>query len=76
MKSLSAQLKEISGLYEEEQKQRDEQHTLATKAEKRANELSIEVEDARTQAEQVTNLYSTHSMHALNIPLDIAIQSC
>lgn len=53
VKSLSAQLKEVTGLYEEEQRQRDEQHNLATKAEKRGNELSIELEDVRAQLEQV-----------------------
>ncbi len=53
VKSLSAQLKEISGLYEEEQRQRDQQHTLVTKAEKRGNELAIELEDIKTQLEQV-----------------------
>lgn len=53
VKSLNAQLKEINGLYEEEQRQRDEQHDQATKAEKRANELGIEVEDIRSQLEQV-----------------------
>lgn len=63
VKSLSAQLKEISGLYEDEQRQRDEQHNLATKAEKRANEMSIELEDARTQTEQVCKTYiCTHKI--------------
>ena len=50
---MSAQLKEISGLYEEEQKQRDQQHALVAKAEKRGNELAIELEDIKTQLEQV-----------------------
>ena len=52
-KSLQAQLKEISGLYEEEQRSRDEQHDLLTRAEKKANDLSLELEELKTQVEQV-----------------------
>lgn len=54
-KNLSQQLKEVNGLYEDEQRTRDEQHQLATKAEKRANELGLEVEEIRAQLEQVQN---------------------
>lgn len=52
-KNLTQQLKEANGLYEDEQRTRDEQHQLATKAEKRANELALEVEEIRAQLEQV-----------------------
>ena len=54
-KSLTQQLKEVNALYEDEQRTREEQHQLATKAEKRANELALEVEDIRAQLEQVCN---------------------
>ena len=47
------QVKEINSLYEDEQHNREEQHQLATKAEKRANELALEVEEIRAQMEQV-----------------------
>ncbi len=53
VKSLQAQLKEINGLYEDEQHQRDEQHELALKAEKKANEFQLELEELRTSVEQV-----------------------
>ena len=46
-------LQEITGLYNDEQKLRDEQHDLATKAEKRANDLQLEIEEIRAQLEQV-----------------------
>lgn len=55
-KSLGQQLKEANALYEDEQRTRDEQHQLATKAEKRANELALEIEDIRAQLEQVCTL--------------------
>lgn len=47
-------LQEITGLYNDEQKLRDEQHDLATKAEKRANDLQLEIEEIRAQLEQVS----------------------
>ena len=43
----------MNGLYEDEQRNREEQHQLATKAERRANELALEVEEIRAQLEQV-----------------------
>ena len=52
-KSLTQQLKEVNALYEDEQRTRDEQHQLATKAEKRANDLSLEGEEIKAQLEQV-----------------------
>lgn len=52
-KSLQAQLKEISGLYEEEQRSRDEQHDLLTRAEKKASDLSLEIEELKASVEQV-----------------------
>ena len=52
-KSLAQQLKELNTLYEDEQRTRDEQHQIATKAEKRANDLGLEVEEIRAQMEQV-----------------------
>lgn len=54
-KSLTQQLKELNGLYEDEQRTREEQHQMTTKAEKRANDLALEVEDIKTQLEQVKN---------------------
>ena len=47
-------------MYEEEQRLRDEQRDLATKAEKKANELTLEVEEHRAQIDHVmkqTNEY-------------------
>ena len=52
-KSLAQQVKEINRLYEDEQHNREEQHQLATKTEKRANELALEVEEICAQMEQV-----------------------
>ena len=46
-------MKELNGAYEEEQRQRDEQHEMATRAEKRANELQLEIEELRASLEQV-----------------------
>lgn len=55
-RSLQAQLKELNAAYEEEQRQRDEQHNMAARAEKRANELQLEIEELRASVEQVRNL--------------------
>ena len=52
-KSLQAQLKEITGLYEEEQRSRDEQHELLTRAEKKSSDLSLELEELKASVEQV-----------------------
>ena len=49
-------LQEMTGLYNDEQKLRDEQHDMATKAEKRANDLQLEIEEIRAQLEQVINV--------------------
>lgn len=43
----------MTGLYEEEQRLRDEQHELVNKAERRANDLQLEIEELRTNLEQV-----------------------
>ena len=51
-KSLQAQLKEINGLYEEEQRSRDEQHELLTRAEKKSSDLSLELEELKASVEQ------------------------
>ena len=40
-------------LYEEEQRLREEQHELTTKAEKRANDFNLEIEELKAQVEQV-----------------------
>ena len=56
-KSLAQQLKEMNSLYEDEHRSREEQHQMATKAEKRANDLTVEVEDIRAQLEQVCIVY-------------------
>ena len=58
-KNLQLQLKEVNGLYEDEQRFRDEQHELATKAERRANDLQLEIEELRTQIEQVQRALRT-----------------
>ena len=55
VKKIQQQLKELSNRLEEEQHQREEQYLLATKAEKRANDLTLELEELRTNLEQVTN---------------------
>ena len=61
-KSLTQQLKEVNSLYEDEQRTRDEQHQMATKAEKRANDLALEVEDIRAQLEQVSSYLYTSQL--------------
>ena len=43
----------MNGLYEEEQRVREEQHDSLVKAEKRANDLNVEIEDVKAQLEQV-----------------------
>ncbi len=53
VRSLQAQLKEINRLYMDEQHQRDEQHQLALKAERKANEFQLELEELRTSVKQV-----------------------
>ena len=53
-KSSLGQLKELNSLYELEQKLREEQHEISIKAEKRANDLNLEVEDVKIQMEQVS----------------------
>lgn len=66
LKTTAAQLKEISGLYEEEQRARDEQHELVTKAERRANDLQLEIEELRANLEQVGSVrvkWSVASVH-------------
>ena len=55
MKKLQAQVKDLNGRIDEETRQKDEQHQLATKAEKRANDLTVEVEELRSSTEQVRN---------------------
>ena len=52
-RALQAQLKELNGMYEEEQRQREEQHDMATRAEKRGNDLQLEMEELRASIEQV-----------------------
>lgn len=59
-KSLTQQLKEVNSLYEDEQRSREEQHLMSTKSEKRANELTLEVEDIRAQLEQVCVICIVH----------------
>ena len=53
MKKLQQQVKDLNARLDEEIHQREEQHQLATKAEKRANDLTIEVEELRSNNEQV-----------------------
>ena len=43
----------MNGLYEEEQRLREEQHGNLVKAEKRANDLNLEIEEVKSQLEQV-----------------------
>ncbi len=47
------QLKDLNALYEDEQKLREEQHQATTKAEKKANDLNLEMEEIKAQLEQV-----------------------
>lgn len=58
-KSSQAQLKEMNGLYEEEQRLREEQHDITVKAEKRANDLNLEIEEVKAQLEQVSQCMGT-----------------
>ena len=44
----------MNGLYEEEQKLREEQHDMTVKAEKKSNEFHLELEEVRAQLEQVS----------------------
>lgn len=60
-KSSQAQLKEMNGLYEEEQRLREEQHDITVKAEKRANDLNLEIEEVKAQLEQVSQCMGTAS---------------
>lgn len=53
MKKLQQQVKDLNARLDEEIRQREEQHQLATKAEKRANDLTVEVEELRSNNEQV-----------------------
>jgi uncharacterized protein YlxW (UPF0749 family) len=46
----------MSGLYEDEQRAREDQHSVLVKAEKRANDLNVEVEDVKSQLEQVREI--------------------
>ena len=52
-KKTQVQLKELSSQLDEETRQREEQHALATKAEKRANDLTLELEELKANLEQV-----------------------
>lgn len=59
-KNSQAQLKEMNGLYEEEQRLREEQHGMTVKAEKKANDLHLEIEELKAQLEQVGDTACTH----------------
>ena len=52
-KKYQQQVKDLTGQYEDEQRQREEQHALAAKAEKRVNDMTLELEELRTANEQV-----------------------
>lgn len=52
-KASMGQLKDLNALYEEEQKLREEQHDATTRAEKKANDLNLEIEEIKAQLEQV-----------------------
>ena len=52
-KKTQTQLKELSSQLDDETRQREEQHALATKAEKRANDLTLELEELKANLEQV-----------------------
>ena len=64
MKKLQGQLKDTNTQLEEEQRQREEQHMMATKAEKRANDMQLELEELRAKVEQVYPSL-TSSLHLL-----------
>ncbi len=57
-------------MYEEEQRLREEQHDISAKAEKRANDLNLEIEDIKAQLEQVCegsySLSSSSSASGIN----------
>ena len=55
-------MKESIAQFEEEQRQREEQHLMATKAEKRANDMQLELEELRGKVEQVNSLVY-HQFH-------------
>lgn len=71
-KSSQAQLKEMNGLYEEEQRLREEQHDITVKAEKRANDLNLEIEEVKAQLEQVSQCMGTASKFNSCIYYDLA----
>ena len=60
-------LQEMTGLYNDEQKLRDEQHDLATKTEKRANDLQLEIEEIRAQLEQVILLCNIYFLSLISV---------
>ena len=49
---LQNQIKELNSMLEDEQRQRDEQRELASKAEKRANDFQLELEELRAKQEK------------------------
>lgn len=51
----------MNGLYEEEQRLREEQHDMTVKSEKRANDLHLEIEEVKAQLEQVSAKTKTKS---------------
>ena len=53
-------MKDINSRLDEEIHNREEQHNLATKAEKRANDLTLEVEELRSNHEQVLIINTIH----------------
>ena len=58
-KKYQQQAKELAGQYEDEQRQREEQHALAVKAEKRANDMNMELEELRAANEQVRQIIAS-----------------
>ena len=69
-------MQEMTGLYNDEQKLRDEQHDLATKTEKRANDLQLEIEEIRAQLEQVNMYTICFSFFDICITIIIWLISC
>lgn len=53
VKKLQQQSKDLNSRIDEEIRQREEQHQLANKAEKRANDLTVEIEELRSNVDQV-----------------------
>ena len=68
-------MKETIAQLEEEQRQRDEQHGMVTKAEKRANDMQLELEELRGKMEQVCvpnfHIFKIAMVHAIIFDINV-----